>query len=672
MIFSFLVFLVAGMVVAQEKPVNYNANSQMVLTDPSLMETVYDCQTNITNQNRLYFYPDGTIGAVATMAHLEDFTDRGTGYNYFNGTAWGPQPAARIETVRTGWPSYAPYGPVGEAIVAHQYGSPLIISTRATKGTGTWTQMELGPPAGATGVLWPRMVTNGPDHMNIHIICLTTPIFNGGVIWNDMDGALIYNRSLDGGATWDGWEQLDGMTFTEYLGFSGDSYTWAEPSGNTLCFVVGDSWYDQFIMKSTDNGNTWTKTIIWDCPYDLWNGGTSVPTFWCPDGSSAIALDNSGTAHVTFGLMSASGQVSGDKFIEPFTDGLLYWNETMPSLPVNLNPNNLPAVNYIGWVQDTAVLNAPATELAGYKVSLSSFPTMAFDQDDNLYVIWSGVTMLKDPDNYMLRHLFARGKYAASATFEPQIVDITGDFAYNGLECVYPSASPFTTTDRIPLLFQADDAAGIYLLFGEQGQTLITQNAMIYIEPLMAGILPPVNRILQNISIPNGQSVCYDATQTITVAGNSTTFTVENGGSATMIAGQNIIILPYTKVYLDGYFHAYITTTGEYCSSINPTVYNPLLLENQALITDGTIAEDYTFKVYPNPTIGKFTLEFVGNNQPTSGNVEIYGMRGEKVLSKELEGVMTYQFSLSGYPVGLYFIHVINGDRAATIKIILQ
>lgn len=41
--------------------------------------------TNSSTENRIYLCPDGTIGATGMMAHLDDFTDRGTGYNYFDG-----------------------------------------------------------------------------------------------------------------------------------------------------------------------------------------------------------------------------------------------------------------------------------------------------------------------------------------------------------------------------------------------------------------------------------------------------------------------------------------------------------------------------------------------------------------------------------------------------------
>jgi len=65
-----------------------------------------------------------------------------------------------------------------------------------------------------------------------------------------MDGALVYSRSTDAGATWDIENALlDGMTSDEYFAFASDDYTWAEPKGDVVAFVVGSSWQDMFLMS---------------------------------------------------------------------------------------------------------------------------------------------------------------------------------------------------------------------------------------------------------------------------------------------------------------------------------------------------------------------------------------------------------------------------------------
>ena len=477
-------YMIGDIIPGQANP-NATVSPKSTMEDPVIGTTYYDLQTNASCQNRIYLYPDGTIGTVFTMAHQQTFADRGTGYNYFNETAWGAQPTDRLESVRTGWPSYAPYGPAGEIVASHQfYNYPMRILTRTTKGSGTWNETTLEIPSGATGIDWPRMVTGGPDHMNIHVIALTPPTANQGVVYEGLDGALVYNRSLDGGTTWSGWQILDGMTSSDYLGFTADAYAWAEPRGDTLCFVVGNNWYDQFIMKSTDNGDTWTKTVIWPCPYNFWAGGDTTGIFYCPDGVSAVALDESGKAHVLFGLQRAMGDESGAKYWYPWTDGLIYWNEDKPELPDVLDPVWLEENGYvIGWVQDTMVWYADETQLAFYYNSMSSMPQLTFSHQadyEYLHAVWSSVTTLTDPDMFLLRHIFTRVSNDNGTTWLG-IYDVTDDFLYTWSECVYPSVSQHTDC-WLHILFQQDDLAGAYVQTPTQGQGVVTNNNMTYLK----------------------------------------------------------------------------------------------------------------------------------------------------------------------------------------------
>ena len=469
---------------------NTTVASDATLADEVIMTTTYDLQTNSTNQQRMFRYDDGTMAGVAIFSHDNSgsFPERGTGYNYFDGTSWGTQPTTRIEaTTRTGWPAYAPLGPNGEIVVAHSSGTlPLYINRRDIRGTGAWTQTELAAPVDASGLLWPRMVTSGDDHMSVHVFALTAPTGNGGVVWNDMDGALVYNRSLDGGDTWDGWVLMDGMTSSEYLGFGGDTYAWAQPVGNTLAFVVGDSFNDEFIMKSTDNGDTWTKTIIWDCPYDFWAGGDTTGDFYNSDGSSAAAIGPDGKVHVLFGFGRGNGDEAGNKYWTINNDGLIYWNEDMPELPQVMDPDELFASgNYIGWVPDTNVFYIPTNQYAFYYGSMSSMPTLVVDDANQVFAFWSGMTINQDPDNFLLRHIFARASVDGGATWRDNIYDVTGEFVQQWTEFAYPTVASQTTYDKIYLIDQDDDLAGVYLKSsnsGYQGQMEITNNNITLME----------------------------------------------------------------------------------------------------------------------------------------------------------------------------------------------
>jgi len=83
--------------------------------------TTYDLQSNSAVQNRIMNNGDGTISAVWTYSESFDIAaaDRGTGYNFFDGVAWGSQPTARIEAEKTGWPNIGRTTGGAEVFVCH-------------------------------------------------------------------------------------------------------------------------------------------------------------------------------------------------------------------------------------------------------------------------------------------------------------------------------------------------------------------------------------------------------------------------------------------------------------------------------------------------------------------------------------------------------------------------
>ena len=125
-----------------------SAQSAFSPEETTIGTTRYDLQSNSGCQNRFHVYEDGTMGATWTYGINDpNFADRGTGYNYFDGTVWGSPPSARIETIRAGWPSYAPYGENGEIVVSHNFANgTLFIESRDQKGIGAWSEsFFIGP-----------------------------------------------------------------------------------------------------------------------------------------------------------------------------------------------------------------------------------------------------------------------------------------------------------------------------------------------------------------------------------------------------------------------------------------------------------------------------------------------------------------------------------------------
>ena len=193
------------------------------------------------------------------------------------------------------------------------------------------------------------------------------------------------------------------------------------------------------------------------------------------------------------------------------------------------------------------------------------------------------------------------------------------------------------------------------------------------IESLSAGPVVinavPLTRTVTNVTITSGQVSCYNAIQTILVAGNGTTFTVENGGSATMIAGQNILYQPGTTVQNGGFMWGYISPGGPWCASPSmPSSGTTGEEEGEVEITAGK--ENPLFRIYPNPTTGNFTVAWLPESPPGGFVVEIHGMFGERILKQAVPGERQHGCTLAGRPAGIYLVRLISGGNAETVKIV--
>lgn len=438
--------------------------------ETAIGETRFDLQSNHSTPNRIFMFPDATISAVWTMGFAEpSFSDRGTGYNHFNGVNWGSFPSQRIETMRSGWPSVFAFGENGEGVVSHNFASPggLVLNKRTLKGSGSWTETTIPGPAGQDGLVWPRAVSNGIDNNTIHMIALTRPTYvSGGSLYQGLDAALLYNRSTDGGVTWDIANQiLPGMTSAEFDYFVGETYSLAEPKGDTLAFVSGYRWYDLFLMKSTDNGVTWTKTNIFQfpIPHFVESRDLITDTLYTCDGFSSVVLDNNGKAHVFFGLMRVLNADTTDELTTdfPYTDGLVYWNENMPAFS-SLHFDTLwNQGNLVGYLQD---INGNDTvmefdSIGTYFSSLTSMPHASIDNNGNIFVVFTSVmeNLSNGEQNY--RHVFGRMSNDGGVSWGP-FVNLNAGINHNFHECIVPSVSA-RTDSYIHLIYQYDDEPGM-------------------------------------------------------------------------------------------------------------------------------------------------------------------------------------------------------------------
>lgn len=493
-----------------ELKANPTVKSGLAAQETKIGPTRYDLQSNNATQNRIYRWADGTIGAVWTFGLVDpSYADRGTGYNFYDGSAWGPEPSQRIEDVKVGWPSYSAWGPSGEIVTTHTGSAAGVkIAKRATKNSGTWELSTKTGPAGNENLLWPRSVTSGTNNEYLHLVGLTAPVANGGTVYNGQDGSLLYSRSNDGGATWQiNNVQFPGTDTNSYLALGGDNYCFAQPKGNNLAFLYGEDWADLFLMKSTDNGNTWTKTVIFQHPYPKFKEATTLVTDtpWVVDGSTNVVLDNNGKAHVFFGCMRVLNDdlTDGTTSYFPYSDGIGYWNEDMPALETT-NPDTLFAHDQlVAYTQD---LNGNDTifefvDIALYYLSVTSMPNATIDDDGNIFLFFTSVMENLDNGNQNYRHVYGR---AFAEGYWHDFVDITGSIIHNFDECVFPSVAA-SSDDFCYVLFQADEEPGL----GVRGdEDPATDNSLILSKVSKADLLVGINKhetIINGVSqnIPN-------------------------------------------------------------------------------------------------------------------------------------------------------------------------
>ncbi len=419
-------------------------------------KTKFDLQSNSSMQKRIHVFEDGTIGSVFTMGFNDpQFPDRGTGYSFFDGNSWSPMPEEPIESDRTGWPAYSPWGENGEIIVSHISGGEghgLFILKRETKGMGDWQEMNFTGPEGHEDIFWPRVATGGTDFSTIHLLAVTSPIEYNGSLYEGLDGALLYSRTNDGGETWEIENIIiDGIDSSFYLGFQADIYD-IRAEGDNVTILIGDYLTGLVLLKSTDGGSNWEKTVIWEHPYPKWNPYNGVPTdtFYCADGAHSLDFDADGMVHVVFGVNRSVGTGESSLWF-PAVDGVGYWNESRSTFSNNinaLNPYSHPEseleedFSLIGWSQDidnNGEINIIWDEIAYYYLGLSSMPQIIYDHDYNiLVVIYSSVTEGYDNAVSSYRHLWQRGSPSGGETWG-SFTDLTVDPSHQYDECIFPS-----------------------------------------------------------------------------------------------------------------------------------------------------------------------------------------------------------------------------------------
>ena len=471
------------------------------IDDVRIGTTTYDLQSNASVDNRLIRHSNGTISATWTMSaqFAAAYSDRGTGYNFHDGSSWGPDPTSRLESSRGGWPSVLATGSGKEIAITHNTDNGYLLMThRPSVGAGTWTEQiisSMDSNGVYTDIIWNRAVIGGSNNETIHMVGVIAPTGLGGAIWNGLDGALVYYRSQDGGDTWDIQDmQLPTLDTSKYNGFDGDGYAIAAQGETVVVAYFGDL-DDSVLLKSTDNGNTWTNTVFLDFPVDNYttdagidlDGDGVMDSLYSTDGAGAVLLDDNGDAHIFFGNMRLLDADLSDGNTSYFggTSGLMYWNESMGADDYANNPISSPSL----WYSSLPQMIAAAQDLDGdgilnyvgiptYYLSLDCMPSAGIDNQGNIFVSYSSLMENADNGSQNFRHVHVVKSMDGGTTWSnPK--DVTEWSAWGGAqECVFGRMDR-NVDDKIRLIYQKDFEPGLAVRGDED---IIDMNEIRYLE----------------------------------------------------------------------------------------------------------------------------------------------------------------------------------------------
>ncbi|MBN2166678.1 MAG: leucine-rich repeat protein [Marinilabiliaceae bacterium] len=182
------------------------------------------------------------------------------------------------------------------------------------------------------------------------------------------------------------------------------------------------------------------------------------------------------------------------------------------------------------------------------------------------------------------------------------------------------------------------------------------------------------NLAIADMTITESESQCFNAYDTITVAGGETTVLCENGSSVNFIAGRSIQFLPGFHAAEGSSVQAYITTDNSFCDNVfSAIVYQPEQKSERIEIEEPVEQIDLqekSIKVYPNPNNGQFSV--ILNNFSERAEVTVYSLMGKKVFQTSPARPENFDIDLSSALKGLYIVKVISGGEQFMKKIIVN
>ena len=490
-------------------------NRYQDIEDGETMMTMYDLQSNHFCSNRMYAMENGSAAIVATFSHEpnQSASDRGTGYNFYNGETgqWLDMPEERVESMRTGWPTIAPYGDRGEILISH---APMRCWTREVAGEGEWVyrgELPISPEGFpyADDASWPRVATSGDNHNIIHVI---GDIQHSGDVTEHYQ---VYLRSEDAENWTITYSPLEQVGFESTGGFSAEDYAIAANGHNVAILYTGSMTNSVWMFKSTDDGLTWNARRVWEDPYE----GISLEdpnlvytdTLYRPM-SGAIVIDNGGVVHVALNVLEMAHWADTEPgyysyFYGRMVDGILYWNDTQEG-PVQSEDGNPHHAARLWWPipeePGYARMHADSTKWIGYIpmyegyewdndkfyngddyhprfYSASGHPALSCDPYGNICCAFSSpcVRRLDDNGTYYYRSIYTSYYNVDKGYWEQDVEDLCDEevnFMFLYSDNLFTLSAPNTyKPGEFWIGFQSDDRIGLYWGSGA-AQTQASEN----------------------------------------------------------------------------------------------------------------------------------------------------------------------------------------------------
>lgn len=184
----------------------------------------------------------------------------------------------------------------------------------------------------------------------------------------------------------------------------------------------------------------------------------------------------------------------------------------------------------------------------------------------------------------------------------------------------------------------------------------------------------PQEIVLTNHDFTEIADTCFNAYQSIIVAGDENSVELYEGSQVRFIAGNNIRFLPGFYSHEGCNMIAFITPDSSFCDYAGGrSLVNNQFEESKAaeeLVT--SVGDKYygEIKVYPNPNNGKFNVDVSGLGLPAE--ISVYSVTGQRVYFNEATKTKSESIDLMEIDKGVYIIIVKSGLYKCSRKLIIK